>query len=227
MFTKDERRALLYLAVVAAAGGLLRAVRAPADAPGAAMVAPGLSSDDLARQAQLVRQAALLARPLRPGERIDLDRASAQEIERLPRVGPALARRIVEDRDSGGPFGSLEGLSRVPGIGPGLERSVGRSATFSGVPRPRVAAAFGVAGGPTAGRATSAKAGCADLASLALNRASAAELACLPGIGPALAARIVEDRARHGPFREVKELERVAGIGRALLGRVAPRLSAP
>ncbi|MEO7455484.1 MAG: helix-hairpin-helix domain-containing protein, partial [Gemmatimonadaceae bacterium] len=40
--------------------------------------------------------------------KIDVDRASAQEIEALPRIGPALAKRIVANRDSHGPFRSLE-----------------------------------------------------------------------------------------------------------------------
>ncbi len=236
MFTKDEKRALLYLAVVAAAGGLLRAVRAPEGAPGAPMVAPAIAGDDLARQAQLVRQATLLARPLQPGERIDIDRAGAQEIERLPRVGPALARRIVEERDSGGPFGSPEGLLRVPGIGPGMLKAMERQLAFSGVARERPVSSAdqpagtraATPGEPRAGRGRSGKAGCtATPAPVALNRATAAELACVPGIGPALAERITSDRARRGPFREVKELERVAGIGPALIARLAPHLSAP
>jgi competence ComEA-like helix-hairpin-helix protein len=57
-----------------------------------------------------------------------------------------------------------------------------------------------------------------------LNRASAEELAILPGIGPALAARIVKDRARKGSFRRVEELGRVGGIGERLLARVRGRL---
>jgi competence protein ComEA len=41
---------------------------------------------------------------------IDVDVASETDIERLPRVGPVLARRIVEDRTANGPFGSMEGF---------------------------------------------------------------------------------------------------------------------
>lgn len=48
---------------------------------------------------------------------------------------------------------------------------------------------------------------------LDLNRAAAAELEDLPGVGPGLAAAIVEDRAAHGPFRAVDELDRVPGVG--------------
>jgi competence protein ComEA len=55
-----------------------------------------------------------------PTAPLDLNRASAAELERLPRIGPALARRIVDDRRARGRFGSVEALDRVPGIGPGV-----------------------------------------------------------------------------------------------------------
>ena len=48
-----------------------------------------------------------------------------------------------------------------------------------------------------------------------LNRVDAAGLELIPGIGPSLARRIVEDRDARGPFRSVEELERVRGIGPA------------
>lgn len=54
-----------------------------------------------------------------------------------------------------------------------------------------------------------------------VNRASAAELALLPGIGPALAARIVEERERNGPFVSLDDLVRVRGIGPAILAGLA------
>jgi competence protein ComEA len=67
---------------------------------------------------------------------VDMDRASAAEMERLPRVGPVLARRIVADRDSLGPFGSLKGLQRVRGVGPALARILAPYVTFSLQRRP-------------------------------------------------------------------------------------------
>jgi competence protein ComEA len=62
---------------------------------------------------------------------------------------------------------------------------------------------------------------------LDVNRASAAEISVLPGIGPALAARIVEERARGGPFTSIDDLSRVPGIGPAIAARIAPLLSFP
>jgi competence protein ComEA len=46
-----------------------------------------------------------------------------------------------------------------------------------------------------------------------INRATAAELERLPGIGPSKAKAIVEYREKHGPFRSVRELTNVKGIG--------------
>ena len=68
-------------------------------------------------------------------KRIDLDTAQPEEIERLPRVGPALARRIVANRDSLGPFGSLSGLRRVKGMGPATIDRLEHLVTFSGQTR--------------------------------------------------------------------------------------------
>ena len=48
---------------------------------------------------------------------LDLNRATAQELEGLPGVGPVLAQRIVQWRDAHGRFRSLEDLNAVKGIG--------------------------------------------------------------------------------------------------------------
>lgn len=57
-----------------------------------------------------------------------------------------------------------------------------------------------------------------------LNRASAAELDALPGIGPVLAGRIVAHRERVGAFRSTDDLLAVPGIGPKLHARLAERV---
>lgn len=49
---------------------------------------------------------------------IDVNRATAVELEQLPGVGPATAAAIIDDRDRNGPFATVDDLDRVPGIGP-------------------------------------------------------------------------------------------------------------
>lgn len=87
------------------------------------------------------------ARPLHDGERVQIPArgqaqtgqtsrtvnvnvATAAELEALPRIGPVLARRIVEYRARHGPFRRLEDLLQVQGIGPGLLRQLREAVRF-------------------------------------------------------------------------------------------------
>lgn len=53
-----------------------------------------------------------------PGDgRVNLNTADAAQLDTLPRIGPAMAERIIQWRDSNGGFTSVEDLLAVPGIG--------------------------------------------------------------------------------------------------------------
>ena len=54
---------------------------------------------------------------VRPDGRIDLNRATAADLEQLPGIGPVLAERIISWRDQNGPFTAPGQLREVPGIG--------------------------------------------------------------------------------------------------------------
>ncbi len=51
------------------------------------------------------------------GEKINLNQASAAQLDTLPHIGPALAQRIIEYREQKGGFRSMQDLKKVKGIG--------------------------------------------------------------------------------------------------------------
>jgi len=133
---------------------------------------------------------------------VDPNAAPAEELERLPGIGPAKAFAIVDDREIHGPYVTLEDLRRVPGIGPAVLERISPHITL----RPsRVGRRHG------RGRA-GARSGPVDL-----NTAGIVRLAGLPGIGTARAESIVAYRARNGRFRSVQELLDIPGIGEGIL----------
>ena len=84
--------------------------------------------------------------------------------------------------------------------------------------RPEVVSATPGTGGSSQSGAAGGPAG----VPLDINSADSAALETLPGIGPALAAAIIEHRQRAGPFATVEELVEVSGIGPAKLDQVRP-----
>jgi competence protein ComEA len=96
-------------------------------------------SSAAARARTPLRQPTRPARERQPDPvEVDVNRAPADELERLPRVGPALAKRIVLWREQHGPFADLDDLRHVRGIGPATVRLVAPLVTFSGRHRPIV-----------------------------------------------------------------------------------------
>lgn len=58
-----------------------------------------------------------------------------------------------------------------------------------------------------------------------LNTASSSELDKLPGIGPALAERIIAYREQHGSFAAIEDITKVSGIGPALLEKIRNKIT--
>jgi comEA protein len=53
-----------------------------------------------------------------PGEKLDLNHSGLYDLEALPGIGPVMAQRIMDYRDSLGGFQSVDDLKKVKGIGP-------------------------------------------------------------------------------------------------------------
>jgi competence protein ComEA len=155
--------------------------------------------------------------------RVDLNRASEAELRQLPGIGEKLAQRIEAYRRTHGPFRRVEDLRKVPGFGPAtLERlrdfacvgpddaNAEKEAVPAAAPLPAIKKT-----------ALSNKELALQGVVIDVNRAPLTELQRLPGIGPKLSQRIVDERAKR-PFATVAELRRVAGIGPKTLEKVRP-----
>jgi competence protein ComEA len=83
-----------------------------------------------------------------------------------------------------------------------------------------VALAFGLFTGTASAAGKAAPAG-----KVNINSATVEQLGTLPGVGPKLAARIVEYRQKTGAFKSAQELMNVKGIGEKNLEKLAPYLA--
>lgn len=128
----DDRRAALVLATLALGGAGARWLLSPRPGAPPGDVQLNAAAWDSAALRATARRATQLARPLLPGERVDLDNADVTEITRLPRIGPAMAQRLVAWRAQHGAFGGLARLDSVPGVGPSLLDAIRPFVAFSG-----------------------------------------------------------------------------------------------
>lgn len=206
----DHRAVVILLALAVGGQGVRWWLLDPGDAPGGVTIL-GAEEGTLSAQRDSAKR---VAEPLAPGELVDLNRAPAREIDRLPGVGPSLAVRIVEYRTAHGPFGSLAGLDSVPGVGAATLGRIAGMASLSGVVGSLVEPSSPKPPGAVRARAPIVH----------LNSASANDLAGLPGIGPGRARAIVAYREAHGSFASIDDLEKVPGIGPATAAKLRPSL---
>lgn len=223
------QKTFIQLVAVLLVTGALRAAwhhrgTAQTSLPGVAVAVEALADS----AARLAEAEARRTRPMAEGEKLDPNRAPEEELDRLPGVGPATARAVVEARETL-PFQNLDDLTRVRGIG---ERTVQRLQgllTLESVPirPPGPGIGAGVNGehrrSPTGGPSPT-RTGTAFPGAVNVNRATATEMQAIPGIGPVLARRIVEYRSRYGAFRTSADLRAVSGIGPVLLERLLPHI---
>jgi competence protein ComEA len=154
----------------------------------------------VAIQAQTASQKTTAKAKAAAADTIDLNKATAEELEELPGVGPATAKKIIAGR----PYSKVDDLAKA-GI-PAKAISSIRSKVHAG--EATAAKAKAKAKAKPAGTADEPK---ASSEKVNLNTADAATLEDLPGIGPAHAKAIIEAR----PFKSLDDLERVKGLGKA------------
>jgi competence protein ComEA len=123
--------------------------------------------------------------------KLDLNTASAVHLRAIKGIGPSRAEEIVRYRAKNGPFTSVDELSRVPHVGDmppqEFEQVKQQFAVLTADNRP-----------PPHGQKSE---------KVNVNRANAAELRRIQGIGEAHAEAIVRHRQEQGPIRNLNELD--------------------
>ena len=141
-----------------------------------------------------------------PNKAIDLNQATAEELTNLPKIGPATAEKIVQDRQVNGPYKSLADLDRVSGIGRGTLVKLSGVVTING--------AIANYAGKTGSVPTKAQ--------LNINQATYDEMEALRGVSPKLAGQILQLRLDHsGRLTRLEDLKEIPGMTDAKLKSLA------
>jgi competence protein ComEA len=147
--------------------------------------------------------------PLEARGLIDLNTATAEDLQLLPGIGPSKATAILRDRETKGPFRTTGDLTRVSGIGPKTLENL--------LPYITVQNMEGAANPPAVVASPLEQ-------PVRVNVATAEELQTLKYVGEATASKIIADRATNGPFRRPQDLLRIKGLGPKFLEANKDRL---
>jgi competence protein ComEA len=145
---------------------------------------------------------------------VDINSASQKDLESVPGVGAATAKKIIAGR----PFTSVGDLAKAGVPAKTIEKVTPLVTVGAGVPAAPAAASATTATPPkAAGGVAAAVPATGSAALLDLNTASEKDLEGLPGIGPAYAAKIVQGR----PFASVADLTKT-GIPAKTVEKITP-----
>jgi competence protein ComEA len=166
MSMRSDHKALLFLAAIAVLGTVVRVARAvgtSAPPRAEAALTHQMQAADSAKRSMAAKRsrksgrqsrsvgagqvAGIAQQPQPTGPalhrdykgRLDLDVATASEIDAIPGVGPTLAKRIVADRMANGAFRELTALQRVRGVSVKLLARLDSLVSFSGMYKPPIA----------------------------------------------------------------------------------------
>lgn len=150
---------------------------------------------------------------------IDINTAGFDELQKLPGIGPAYARRIIQYRKKKGPFQTTSDILKIKGIGPGtlhkMEPFISLKSDYTKTDS--------LAEGPTQTQElekATRKKNPVNRSLININTAGAQKLQTLPGIGAALSQRIIAFRQKNGPFKTKNALLKIKGIGKKTLAKL-------
>lgn len=123
------------------------------------------------------------------GFTLDVNRASVDDWLRLPGLSIRQAQGLVRLRQAGVQFHCLEDLAAALGMAPTQLGPLAAVLSFCYYEEH-----------------------CGTLPTVSLNQATVSQLCGLPGMPPALAQAVVQERSRRGPYRDLADLQRRLGL---------------
>ena len=149
---------------------------------------------------------------------VDINSASVKELESLPGVGPAIAKKIVANR----PYKSVDELSKAGLSAKAIEKLKPLVTVGAAAPAAAASKAAPQAPAPAAakGKAAAEKAAAAQKLApgqkVNINTATKDQLVALPGIGPTKAQAIIDGR----PYKAPEDIMKVKGIKQRTYGKI-------
>lgn len=153
--------------------------------------------------------AAAPAKAAPPGAPVDLNTATQAQLEALPGVGPATAKKIIAAR----PYTSVQDLSKAGLSEKGIQKLTPLVTVGAAPAAPAAPTAPAAPAAPKPGKAAAA----APAGPVDINTGTQAQLEGLPGIGPATAKKIIAGR----PYKSVADLSR-AGVSAKVIQQITP-----
>ncbi|HEV7498435.1 MAG TPA: helix-hairpin-helix domain-containing protein [Vicinamibacteria bacterium] len=150
-----------------------------------------------------------------PAGAVDLNSASLKDLEGLPGVGAATAKKIVAGR----PYASVGDLAKAGVPKTTIEKITPLVSVGAAAPAAVATTAPAAHAAPAAHTSHAATAAPSASAPIDLNTATDKELVALPGVGPATAKKIIAAR----PYAAVADLSR-AGVSASTIQKIAPQV---
>jgi competence protein ComEA len=141
---------------------------------------------------------------------VNLNRASEQDLEELPGVGPATAKKIIAGR----PYKSVDDLEKA-GVSKSTIEKIRSQVTVGSTAKASQAETAKSTAGEKKSKEQAKNSGPVNL-----NRASEQELEELSGVGPATAKKIIAGR----PYKSVDDLEK-AGVSKSTIAKIRPQVT--